>query len=145
MKLNFKNYKIIKTKNYIKKNNFFFIFNTINQNSNNRIKNEQNLMILNCSYYKIFNKTSNIVFENSIYKNSNSLINNIVVFLKVKINDVIFNKNSIINLEPYIFLALKLNNKIYSINQFKLLNSFKYYNNKLLLYQFYLTSIKFSK
>jgi len=45
-------------------------------------------------------------------------------------------------METFFFLALKMNNKIYSSNQIKYINSLNYYENKLLLYQFGVTHIK---
>ena len=35
MQLDFKSYKAIKTKNYIKKENIYFFFNGVSKNSNN--------------------------------------------------------------------------------------------------------------
>jgi hypothetical protein len=142
MKLTPKDYKIIKTKNYLKKNNLFFFFNGINQNSNNWIKTKQDLQNLNLNYSKIFNKTSIYIFKNSIYKNIGVTINSITFLIEPRINRVIVTKKILFNLDPFIFLSLKLNNKIYSLNQIMYLNSFSYYNSKLSLYKFGITYIK---
>jgi hypothetical protein len=142
MKLTPKNYKTIKTKNYLKKNNLFFFFNGINQNSNNWIRTKQDLQNLNLNYYKIFNKTSIATFKNSIYKNNDAPINGLTLLIKPTSHNILITKKILFSLDPFIFLAFKLNNKIYSLTQIKQINSFSYYNNKLLLYKFGITNIK---
>jgi hypothetical protein len=142
MKFTSKNYKIIKTKSYLKTNNLFFIFSGINQNSSNWIKTEQELKKINFNYYKIFNKTSTKIFKNSIYKNIAHTINSITFFIKPTLNNKLIKKKVLFNMETFFFLAFKMNNKIYSSNQLKHVNSLNYYENKLLLYQFGITHIK---
>jgi hypothetical protein len=142
MKLTPKNYKTIKTKSYLKKNNLFFFFNGINQNSNNWIRTKQDLQNLNLNYYKIFNKTSITTFKNSIYKNTDAPINGLTLLIKPTKFNILLTKKILFNLDPFLFLALKLNNKIYSLTQIKQINSLNYYNNKLLLYKFSITNIK---
>ena len=147
MKFTSKDYKTIKTKNYLKTNNLFFFFSGINQNSSNWIKTEQGLKTTNFNYYKVFNKTSTKTFKNSIYKNIEPAINSITFFIKPTLNSVLLSKKMLVNLETFVFLAVKINNKIYSLEQVKYANSLDYYDNKLLLYQFCVTSVKsyFSK
>lgn len=147
MKFTSKDYKTIKTKNYLKTNNLFFFFSGINQNSSNWIKTEQGLKTINFDYYKVFNKTSTKTFKNSIYKNIEPTINSITFFIKPTLNNVLLSKKTLINLETFVFLAVKVNNKVYSLEQLKCVNSLDYYDNKLLLYQFGVTNIKsyFSK
>ena len=99
MKLSFKKYKILKIKNYIKTNNLFIFFNGIHQNSTNWIKTEQGLKSRHLSYYKIFNKTSKIIFKKSIYKNTKSLINGLTFFIKPEIRSSI-SKKLLLNLDP---------------------------------------------
>jgi hypothetical protein len=142
MKLTPKDYKTIKTKSYLKKTNLFFFFNGINQNSNNWIRTKQDLQNLNLSYYKVFNKTSVNIFKSSIYKNTGATINGVTFLIKPVLNNVVITKKVLFNLEPFIFLSLKFNNKIYSFNQVKHINSLNYYNSKLLLYKFGITNIK---
>ena len=147
MKFTSKNYKTTKTKNYLKTNNLFFFFSGINQKSNSWIKTEQDLKNKNFNYYKVFNKTTTKTFKTSIYKNMEPIINSITFLIKPTSNNVLISKKMLLNLETFVFLAVKVNNKIYSFEQLKHLNSLDYYNNKLLLYQFGVTSIKsyFSK
>jgi len=143
MKLTPKYYKISKTKDFIKNKDLFIFYNGIHQKSTDWIKTEQGLKIKNLSYYKIFNTTTKIVIQESIYKNISSLINNLTFFIKPK-NDtnLVLSKKLLFNLELFSFLAIKINSKVYSLHQVRHLNSFDYYDNKLLLYQFKLTNIK---
>ena len=106
MELTLKNYKILKTKNYIKTSDLFFFFNSINQNSTDGTKTEQELKKLNLSYSKIFNKTSKNLLKNSVYRNIEPLVNGLTVFIKFD------NKN----------------NKNLTISKKKLLICFKYHS-----------------
>jgi hypothetical protein len=142
MKFTLKDYKITKTKNYLKTNNLFFIYSGINQNSSNWIKIEQELKKINLNYYKIFNKTSTNIFKKSIYKNITPVINSVTFFIKPTLKNNLIKKKMLLNIETFFFLALKMNTKIYSPNQLKYVNSLTYYENKLLLYQFGVTHIK---
>jgi hypothetical protein len=140
-----KDYKILKTKNYLKENSLFFFFNSIHRNSNDGIIIEQNLKKFNLNYYKIFNKTSKTTINNSIYKNSNELINSMTVFIKPISHSLELKKSNLLGcFEPLMFnmLAIKLNNKIYSTSQLKEINTLNYKDNKLLLFQFSLTNLK---
>jgi hypothetical protein len=145
MQFSSKDYKILKTKNYLKENNLFFFFNSIHRNSNDGIIIEQNLKKFNLNYYKIFNKTSKTTINNSIYKNSNELINSMTIFIKPISNSIELKKSNLLScFEPLLFnmLAIKLNNKIYSTSQLKELNTLNYKDAKLLLFQFSLTNLK---
>lgn len=145
MKLNSKIYKINKTKNLTKTNSLFFIYNGINQKATDWINTEQKLMNINFKYYKIFNKIALKTFDNSILKNSKFTINSITFFIKPSLKDIILKKHILINnFESLLFklLAIKLNNKIYSIKQLNKTYSMIYKNNKILLYQFMITNLK---
>ena len=145
MELTLKNYKILKTKSYIKTSDLFFFFNSINQSSTDGTKTEQELKKLNLSYSKIFNKTSKNLLKNSVYRNIEPLVNGLTVFIKSdnKNNkNLNISKRKLLNLESFAFLALKMNKNIYSLNQVKCANSLKYRESKLLLYQFQLINIK---
>lgn len=145
MQFSSKDYKILKTKNYLKENNLFFFFNSIHRNSNDGIIIEQNLKKFNLNYYKIFNKTSKATLNNSIYKNSNELINSMTVFIQPISNSIELKKSNLLScFEPLLFnmLAIKLNNKIYSTFQLKEISTLNYKDTKLLLFQFSLTNLK---
>jgi hypothetical protein len=105
---------------------------------------EQHFKNANFLYYKIFNNAARKIFRNSIYKNNESIINSITIFIKPDKKQI--TKNLFLNtFNNLIFdiISLKLNNKIYNTNQFKNLYSLNYKENKLLLYQFLSTNIKF--
>jgi hypothetical protein len=145
MKLNSKIYKINKTKNLTKTNSLFFIYNGINQKATDWINVEQKLININFKYYKVFNKVALKTFENSIFKNSKFTINSTTFFIKPSLNDINLKKHILINnFESLLFklLAIKLNNKIYSIKQLNKTYSMTYKNNKILLYQFMITNLK---
>jgi len=145
MEITSKKYNEIKTKNYIK-TNLFFLFNGLNRNSNDWILIEQNLKKINFKYYKIFNKISKLSIKKSIYRNYTITLNGITfIILPIKINKQL--KHIELNkLELLLFnlLAIKVNNKIYSSIQLKDLNCLNYYENKLLLYQYGVTNLKFN-
>jgi hypothetical protein len=148
MKFNLKNYKTAKTKKYIKVTNLFFFFSGVNRNSNDWIMTEQDLKKINFSYYKVFNKTATKTLKNSIYNNIKPIINGITFFIKPASIPKQLTKEVILdNFEPLLFmiLAVKFNNKIYSITQLKKTNSLDYYENKLLICQFGTTQLKFYK
>ena len=145
MKFTIKNYKILKTKKYLKKKNFFFFFNGVNRNSNDWILTEQGLKIINFSYYKIFNKTTHKILKSSIYDNFQSIIYGTTFFIQPILNSEPLSINILTNNFGqflFIMLAIKLNNKIYGTIQIKNSSSLEYNENMLLLYQFGLTNIK---
>jgi hypothetical protein len=147
MKLNTKNYKTLKTKNYLKETNLLFFYNGINRSSNNWIATEQGLKTLNFSYYKIFNKTTAKILKNSIYSSVEPTINGTTFFIKPNNNCNVLTRHILLNNFELLFftmLAIKLNNKVYNLNQLKTTNSLKYKENMLLFYQFELTHLKSS-
>ena len=143
MRLNFKNYKIIKTRDYIKKENIYFFFNGISKNSNNWIVTEQSLKTVNFNYYKIFNQMSRKILNKSIYKTIKWIVNSLTFLIKTKVNKL-FKQALITNLKSILFnlLAIKINNKIYQIIQLKKNYSLAYQNNKRLVFQFKITSLR---
>lgn len=143
MKLTFKNYKILKTKDYIKKNHLFFIFNGINKNSTNQVFIEQNLKHVNYNCYKIFNKTTKKILNDSIYRLIKLAINGNTFFVKSK-NKKLLMLILTITFELLLFniLLIKFNDKLYSTIQLKRNYCLNYQNNKLLIFQFSLAHLK---
>jgi hypothetical protein len=145
MQFTSKEYKILKTKNYIKENKIFFFFNSINRNSNDSIIVEQNLKKLNFDSYKIYNKTSKKTLKASTYKNSTELVNSITLLIKPMFTNFEIKKSTLLqSFEPLLFslLAIKVNNKIYSKNQLKEIFLLNYKDIKLLFFQFGITNSK---
>jgi hypothetical protein len=145
MQITTKNYNINKIKNYTKNNSFVFFFNGINRTATDWIIIEQKIKKIKFSYYKITNKISKKPLQNSIYFNIFSLINSVTFVLKPLFKFYELTKGILLkSFESilFIFLSLKLNNKIYSKNQIKNLFSLCYKDNNLLFFQFVLTNIK---
>lgn len=147
MDLTTKKFKIEKTKSFIKCNNLFLFLNGIHKNSNDWVLIEQELKKINFNYYKIYNKTSKTTLNNSIFLKTSSLINSMTFLFKPSVDNKEINKNTLLQkIETLIFslLAVKVNNKIYSKTQLKILLTLNYKNNKLLLYKFLIVYTKIS-
>lgn len=145
MDLTTKKFKIKKTERLIKKNDLFIFCNSTNKDSKECVLTEQELKKTNINYKRIFNKTSKRIVKNSIFLNSNPLINSITFLLKFLLtNQKISKKLLFQKFETFIFsfLAIKINNKIYSKTQIKSLFSLNYKNNNLLFYKYLFFNIK---
>lgn len=145
MKLNKKSYNIFKTKNYLKFNALFFFCQGASKNSKQWLYIEQEIKALGYQSYKVLNKPTSNALQNSIYLNSKPLLNGLNFIIKPfkkssELTKNVFKKK----FEPLLFLltAIKINNKIYSITQFKKLYILKYKENKLLFYQFAIAHLK---
>lgn len=144
MKLNVKDYKIVKTKEYFKKNDLFFFVNGTNQNSLDWLIIEQGLNKIGFNYHKVLNRTTITTLNNSIYIGMSSVIKGSTFLLKPQLNQC-FSKHTILNtFNPLFFelLIIKFNNKIYLINSLKSTYSLQYKETKLLLYKFGSTHLK---
>jgi hypothetical protein len=146
MKLNLKNYQILKTKQYLKENNFIFFSIGANQSAQNWITTEQGLHKLKLNYHKIYNNIAIKVTKKSIYKNSLNMISSTFFFIKPSGNQLLNKKILINELNSVRFnlLAVKLNKKVYSISQTKSMSSFNYKTNISVMYQFLITNLKSS-
>lgn len=131
MNLNSKTYKIKKIKKYIKKNELFFFFNTTKLKKKDWTKIEQNLKRLKMNYYKVFNGTTLKTIKNSIYKNFANIICGVVLLIKPQFKLITVEKKLLEKETKPLFtlLSVKLNNKIYSTQQLKKLNTFSYKQN----------------
>ena len=145
MKFSLKDYKSLKTKTYIKNTNLFFVINGTNTNSKNYRGIQQELTKINLNCDKIFNKTSIKIFEKSIYKHSKHIINGLVFFVKSNKQNKISKKILFHNFDnlKFIPLKVKLNNKIYFLNQINNVNIFSYNKQTLLFYQVLVTHFKY--
>nr|QYJ09263.1 ribosomal protein L10 [Pleurosigma sp. mgcode 4] len=144
--MKFKNYQILKIKHYFKNNSILLLSNGINQKANNWVKLEQGFKIINLNYYKTYNKIARKVLKTSVYSNVVNLINGPFFLLtpnkKTTLTKKLLKKETLEFLK-FRLLALKLNKKIYSINQIKKINSFVYKEAISVLYQFLLVNLKF--
>ena len=145
MKITVKEYKTSKIKLYLKKENMLFFFSGINRDSASWMQAEQTLKNINFQYYKLFNTAATNTLKTSIYTNIITLINGPTFFVKPIVDSKPLYKSVLLNnFEPLLFtlLAIKLNNKVYGVNQIKCCNSLEYKENLLLFYQFTLTHLK---
>jgi hypothetical protein len=145
VKFNTKNYKKTKTSCYIKTNKLIFLFNGVNKNSIDWIYTEQSLKKMNFKYYKILNKTVVNTLKESIYRKVAASINGLTFFIKPgdNLQPLSTTLPKDFDLLLFLLLALKLNKKMYSASQIEKSSSLNYKNNKLLVYQFGLTHLKF--
>ena len=107
---------------------------------------EQFFKNMNFKYYKIFNKAAIKTLNKSVYKKIKTTINGITFFIKPTQNITSLTKQLLFNNFELLFfslIAIKINNKIYSSKQLKNINSLNYKKNKLLIYQFNITHLKF--
>lgn len=144
--MNFKIYQFKKTKSYLKKNSFLFFANGINQISENWVYVEQGLQKLNLIYYKSYNKLTIKILSISIFLNFSKIVNGPFFFLKPdqrffkKYKIILFNEN--FKSLFFSLLAMKINNKVYSLSQINNINSLKYKSNITLLHQFLIINLK---
>lgn len=144
MGFNFKTYKLIQLKKYLRKNGFFFLFDSVKLNKKKWTLNEQNLKKLKLRYYKPSNKITIKIFKSSIYKNFNFNIIGFIFFIsscykrtELKLSHVLkFLKPS------FVLISAKLNNKIYSIAQIKRLDILSYNKNIFSLYRIFKIQLK---
>lgn len=141
--MNFKIYQFLKIKSFLKTNDIIFLVSGINLNQNSLIQLEQNFIQLNFVYYKVYNELTIKLFKNSTFSNFNKLISGPFFFFRTKkriMIDILDFENS--KFLFFLLLALKFNNRIYSILQIRNLYSINYKSNLVVLYQFLMTSIK---
>lgn len=119
MQLEKNNYKILKTKKYIKNNSLFFIFNG-HLNTKNWTSTQQNFFKLNLNSYKIYNNLTKTILRNSIYKNFNLMIHGSIIFVNFKNKKINLEMKNLLNYnKKFRLVCLKLNHKIYSLFQVK--------------------------
>lgn len=145
MTLYFKNFRLLKTKRYVKKNNFFFFVYGINRFSNNWVIVEQELKKLNFKYCKMFNKSTDKVFAESIFLHIRNIIGSTLFFISTEKNHKTLSRASVKELTPIFFnvASVRLNKKIYTNNNL-LKNSYSlnYLESKLVFYQFIVCGIE---
>jgi hypothetical protein len=122
MKFTIKTYKFSKIENHFKQNNFFCVCNT--KTTKNNIQTTQKLKKLNLKSYKLYKTLTQRIFKNSIYKNQKFLMNGLIVIVIPQTN-LTLNTLSQLN-EIATTIGIKINNKIYSIDQLSSFINFKY-------------------
>ena len=82
MKFNLKEYQKQKTTQYFKTNSFILFSINANQKAQNWVSTEQELQKLKLTYYKICNKTTKKMMEDSTNTNIANIINSTFFFYK---------------------------------------------------------------
>lgn len=78
MKSNFKDYQIVKIRNYFWEKNLYFFVHGNSKSLNNKIVLDQNLKSIHLYYYKLCVKVCKKVLKDSIYKNIRWVVNNML-------------------------------------------------------------------
>ena len=130
-KIFLKKYQLTKIKKEIKNNKVIFFFHTTNLNSKNELKINKILFEEKLKSFNIKNNLLKIAFKESIFVNQSFLVKGSLCFLSNKLKKNIDNKlKDLLNFKSNLTLvAIKLNNKIYVIDQLKTLTNLDYINN----------------
>ena len=125
MDFKLKKYRVLKIKNQLKNSGLLLFFNSAKIKSNKWILIEKQLKKLKLQYNQIFNKTTSKTLNNSIYKNINQIVCSVILLVKPEYKSTQINIKTLKkDLEPlFVLLFLKLNNKIYTYQQFQNLNT----------------------
>ena len=144
MKLNIKDYKIIKTNEYFKSGNLIFFVNGPNQGSLDWLFTKQGFKTVEFNCYKVLNKTTIKTLNISTYANVSSVIKGSTFFIKPKKTKPFLKQTILKTFSSFFFelLIIKFNNKIYQANSLKNTYSLKYNEIKVLFYQFNIAHLK---
>ena len=125
---NLKKYRVLKIKNNFKNSDLLFFYHSSKIKSNKLVFAEQHFKKIKLNCNQIYNGTTIKTINNSIYSNINQTVSGIITFTKPTFKSTTLQLKTIKNnLEPsFILLFLKLNNKIYTLLQFKNINKFNY-------------------
>jgi hypothetical protein len=121
MNTTFKNYQVLKISHFTKCENIFFISQGVNKNSNDRTMVDQSISKMKFNYFKVVNKIAHLTLNRSILKNTLMVYKSSIIFLNPKIKKMQKKKFLVQVFSKLMFnlLLIKLNNKIYSIENFK--------------------------
>ena len=125
---NLKKYRVLKIKNSFKNSDLLFFYHSSKIKSNKWMLTEQHLKKIKLEYNQIYNGTAIKTINNSIYLNMNKIISGVVIFAKPIFKSTTLQLKTVKNdLNPtFILLFLKLNNKVYTLPQFKNMNILNY-------------------
>jgi hypothetical protein len=138
-----RDYQMAKTKSYLKNDKLCFFFQNSTEKADNWLTTEQIVNNLNLKYYKVNTLSAQKTLSVSKHKLKSFLIKSTTTFLKQKslysnLNKFTFNQIK----TTFIFLAVKVNNIIVSIDQFKNLHIFYYQILLFILYSCFIVNIK---
>jgi hypothetical protein len=138
-----RDYQMAKTKSYLKNDKLCFFFQNSTEKAYNWLTTEQIVNNLNLKYYKVNTLSAQKIFIVSKHKLKSFLIKSTITFLKQKSLYSTYNKftfNQIIT--TFSLIAVKINNIIVSIDQFKNLHIFYYQILVFVLYSCFIANIK---
>lgn len=132
-----KKYQTIKINSYIKINTFLLFFQSNKSKNISWKKNEQTLKKLKLTYYKTINKIVLRKFKNSIYKNFTTLISGVILLVTTtdKKRFEKFEKIKKTLQSNFSLISVKLNNKIYSVNELQKISYLSHTQNLFIFYQ----------
>lgn len=143
MDFTLKNYQVLKFKNYFKNKSLFLVFHCAKLNSKEWSETDQKLKRSKLNYYKPLNKVMLKELKSSIYINYNPIINSSLLFISLKDTHNLIKLNN--NLQPlFVNVCLKLNNRLYSIQQLNKVQNLSYTKNVFKCYKRSNTFLKFS-
>jgi hypothetical protein len=133
-----KEYGIAKLKILVKKNDLFLFYSGTNSEERDRRSSDQLLRKMQCFNSKIFNRTTFITFEASVFNGTKYLVNGITYFVLPPAVYKILSKqmvNSKLVFLTFDLIVIKFNNKMYSTPQLVEIDFFEYFKFNLAFYQ----------
>ena len=126
-----KRYQVLRLKKLFKKNSLLLIIHCSKLNFKKWMLLEQKFKKLKLNYYKPLNKVIFKEFKNSIYYNHLPIVNSFILLVNFSDKNNNFNLNHIEKvLKPlFVITSVKLNHKLYSIQQFKQYQNISYKKN----------------
>lgn len=124
-------YQLKRLKQYLKNTNLIFFFFLTNLNSKNQLKLEQKLFKKNLKLFKIKNTLIKKVLKKSVFVNFSIMVKGPLCIIELKDSKKLLNNfNDLKKLNPSTpLISLKLNKKIYTINQLKTITTLNYKTN----------------
>lgn len=144
MKLNVKDYKIKKTKEYFKNNNLFFVVSGINRSTLNWLLVKQKLKTIELNCHQPLNNITIKALNASILTKAGLVIKGSTFFIQPQQAKIFLGQKILTTFILLFFelLIIKFNNKIYSSSNLRKTYSISYKETKLLSYQFVVVSLK---
>lgn len=138
-----RDYQMAKTKSYLKNDKLCFFFQNSTEKAYNWLTTEQIVENLNLKYYKVNTLSAQKIFVDSKHKLKSFLIKSTTTFFKQKSPCSSFNKFTFDRITAtFSLIAIKVNNIILSIEQFKNLHVFYYQIAILIIYSCFIANIK---
>jgi hypothetical protein len=126
----FQEYQFWKIKNFLKKQKILFFFNSSRIKHSNWLEAEKLSKKCDVNYHTINNNATLNLIKISVYKNIYRIVNCMLLVIQQKTKNLSLFFNSVNDLKPLFEpVALKLNNKIYLIEQLETLKILNFKKN----------------